>query len=95
MLNGNNRDTRIDKDTARDIHERAAGHGILWAVYRYPSDYPDKFVARPFKTLGCVRALPVHLEADTLEALRALLPLDLMRLERIADDDPVIIETWS
>ena len=32
--------------------------------------------------------------ADSLEQARAAIPRGLQRLDRLADDDPVIVETW-
>lgn len=64
---------------------------IMWTVY----GSPDKFVARPCVTSDGFMPLPVHLEAPTLEALRALLPAGLTRTDRLPDDDPVVIETWQ
>lgn len=67
------------------------GETLLWTVY----GSPDKFVARPCMTMGGVTPMPVHLEAPTLDQLRALLPAGLTRTDRLPDDDPVVIETWQ
>jgi hypothetical protein len=64
---------------------------LIWTVY----GSPDKFVARPCYTLGGIMPIPVHLEAPTLEQLRALLPKGLTRTDRLPDDDPHVIETWQ
>lgn len=67
------------------------GDLIIWTMYDHPTDLPNFFVARPF--IG-ERALPVHMTAVTLAALRFKLPLGLTRLNRYHGDDPVILETW-
>jgi hypothetical protein len=67
------------------------GETLVWTVY----GSPDKFVARPCMTLGGVTPMPVHLEAPTLEQLRALLPAGLTWTDRLPDDDPRVVETWQ
>jgi hypothetical protein len=64
---------------------------LVWTVY----GSPDKFVARPCMTVGGTTPMPVHLEAPTLEELRALLPPGLTRADRLPDDPPVVVETWQ
>lgn len=75
----------------------------IYAVYRYPSDYPDKFVVRRW------RVKPPHVATgeerieyekfpcavvDTLQAARAAIPEGLAYLPRTPDEDPAILETW-
>jgi hypothetical protein len=67
------------------------GETLVWTVY----GSPEKFVARPCMTLGGVTPMPVHLEAPTLDQLRALLPKGLARTDRLPDDDPHVVETWQ
>jgi hypothetical protein len=74
------------------------GHGealSIWTVYDHPRDYPNSWVARRFeisnKGVGITREMFL---ADTLEELRVLLPVGLVRLNRQASDDPKIVETW-
>ncbi len=67
------------------------GQLILWVVYKNPKDYPDKFVARPGVTGGMAGSI---LLADSLDALRAMLPPGLHRMERHPQDDPVVVEVW-
>jgi hypothetical protein len=67
------------------------GETLLWTVY----GSPDRFIARPCMTLGGVTPMPVHLEARTLEQLRAQLPAGLTRTDRLPDDDPIVVETWQ
>jgi hypothetical protein len=64
---------------------------LVWTVY----GSPNKFVARPCMTMDGVTPMPVHLEAPTLEELRALLPPGLTRTDRLPDDPPIVIETWQ
>lgn len=73
-------------------------HGPLsiWTVYDHPADRPDKFVARRWEAQNGPEPVPTNdiLEADTLEALRRLLPPHLFRMPRQDGDDPVIVESW-
>ncbi len=70
---------------------------VIWTVYKHPRDYPDKFVARAHIVGRCkdqsgpTTAVVI---ADTLDAVRAQLPPGLIRMPRLRDDDPVIVETW-
>lgn len=68
---------------------------MLWVVTKHPSDFPDKFVARPnYVGPKGHYSVGAALTADTLEDLRAKLPQGLHRMARWADDDPVIVEVW-
>lgn len=66
----------------------------IWTIYDHPRDYPDKFVARPTYVGQRTSIGRTVLQADTLAALRELLPLGLVRMPRLPEDDPVIVETW-
>lgn len=77
----------------------ARGALDIWTVYRHPTDYPDKYVARKFTvggggTGGIVRASTDMFVEDTLEDVRALIPSGLVCLERDNRDEPHIVETW-
>lgn len=64
-----------------------------WTVYKHPSDYPGKYVARLF--LGETPTASVVI-ADDLETIRDIMVRDfhLVCLTRLPADDPKIIETW-
>lgn len=84
---------KIDAMAAQRLQIGADGSGesLMWTVY----GATPKFVARPCMTANGVTPMPVHLEDRTLEGLRAQLPAGLTRADRLADDDPVVVETWS
>jgi hypothetical protein len=63
----------------------------IWIIYDNPSDYPGQFVARRFQMN---RPTADVLTAGSLEAVRALLPAGLVRLERTQHDQPHIVEVW-
>lgn len=61
-------------------------------VYHDPADYPGKYVARLY---DIQRPTNMVVVADTYEDVRAAIPAGRMvRLERDAADDPVIVENW-
>lgn len=70
---------------------------IQYVIYDHPRDYPDHFVVRRW------RVLPNRLEPDdrfciltnTLDLARESIPAGLVRIGRLPDDDPVIVEVWT
>jgi hypothetical protein len=67
------------------------------AVYYRPRDNPNKWVARRFEVGGGrPDRLPTSdmFVADSVEELRALLPLGLTCIPRNPSDHPVVIESW-
>ena len=67
----------------------------LWTIYDHPTDMPDGFVVRRWQiTKGGAVPDPEARLAMTLEEARTLIPPGLYRLERVAEDDPKIVETW-
>ena len=72
---------------------------IIWVIYKHPSDYPNKYVARKWTkpTDSKKRTLlptEIKLIADSIEEIRSKLPKFLTRFERDISDDPCIVETW-
>jgi hypothetical protein len=88
-------DIMLDRVTAARMQDTstAGGDVLIWTVTAWPSDYPDKFAARPFSARTGA-PFPAVLLAGTLDALRDLLPSGLTLLRRDASDDPVIVESW-
>lgn len=94
MVIGNGRGSRaIDKRAAQRLQVGAenVGEVLIWTVY----GSADRFIARPCMTVHGVVAMPVHLEAKSLELLRAQLPKGLTRTGRLPDDEKVVIESWQ
>ena len=60
-------------------------------VYNSPADYPGQFAARLWDLDKPTRYIVV---ADTLEAVRAAIPEDMIRFHRDQSDDPCIVESW-
>ena len=68
-----------------------------YTIYDHPRDYPEGFVVRQWR-IASGEGGPTPEEAWTapsLEAARALVPAGLFCLPRVAEDDPVIVETWT
>jgi hypothetical protein len=83
-----------DPDAAaiqRGSHE--IGDLLVWTICESPKDYPGRFTARPHSARSS-KPLAFVLVADSLDAIRALLPPGLACLMRNPNDDPVIVETW-
>lgn len=87
--------TEITRHQAILLHNEAMGRAdlLLWTIFRSPLDHPGKFVARPYSVRGA-GPLAVHLLAEDLAGIRALVPPGLVQLDRDPGDDPVIVETW-
>lgn len=67
----------------------------MWVITQNPSDFPGKFVAREWLVgAGCQAATLNHHVADTLDGVRAMLPVGLVVLPRDPSDDAVIVESW-
>ncbi len=85
-------DQIVDTVTAEALQVSAAGaHALVgWIITRYQRAYPGKVVAR----LVTTTPTPHVLLAETLAALRALLPPGLERSERQPDYPSDVIEVW-
>lgn len=64
----------------------------IFVVYENPSDFPGKMVVRKF--INDKPTLEPLCVEDTLEEAREKIPKGLFRMDRMADDDIVIVETW-
>lgn len=65
----------------------------LWVIYDHPDDFPSTkpFVARRHD--GTTPTLD-FVWGETLEDVRRKLPPGLSRMDRLAEDDPKIVEVW-
>ena len=77
-----------------DLHWSLRERLPMWVVTGSPSDYPGQWVARLYLTLPEAGPTNCAIIGDSLDAVRAALPLGLTRLPRYQDDDPVIVEVW-
>jgi len=67
----------------------------MWVITENPADYPGRFVARlALITSGEVIHTATHHTANSLQAIRALIPQGLIRFDRHPTDPPVVVESW-
>ena len=79
---------------ACSCHQRP-GNLSLWTVYDRPADYPTSAVARHWIVDAAGLAYTDGIiVAPSVDAVRALLPDDMVVIPRDEKDDPVIVETW-
>jgi hypothetical protein len=76
----------------------AAPSLVVYTVYQFPLDYPDKWIVRPFVIKQYIPdPIPQRIVCicNSLRDARAgLQGLGLYRVERQPGDDPPILETW-
>ena len=60
-------------------------------IYKNPSDYPDKYVARVWNIDSPTALIAL---AESLEEIRKTIPDEMYNLGRNNEDDPCIIEVW-
>lgn len=63
----------------------------LICVYKNPSDYPGKYVARLWDIDKPTNIVAL---ADTYEEILAKKPINMVIMQRTGGDDPVIVEAW-
>jgi hypothetical protein len=67
----------------------------IWTIYRNPTDFPGKFVARRHDIFrDGPKASDEYFTAATLDEIRAALPFGLACLTRSEEDEPQIVESW-
>lgn len=68
----------------------------LITIYKNPTDYPEKCVARLWDVgKGVHRPTEIAVIADNIMELRSKIPWDSMIvIPRSPQDDPKIVETW-
>lgn len=70
----------------------------IWVVYKHPSDFPDHYVVRCHrfccKTHKTIQDKDVMLSRDYAPIAQYLDAMGLVKLDRMPEDDPIILETW-
>jgi len=79
--------TAVDSHSERELD--------LFTIYEHPKDYPRGYIVRRWvaRSTGFSEAREAW-ATETLEDARLIIPDGLFRMEREADDDPTIVETW-
>ena len=71
---------------------------MIVTVYEHPEDISDSYVARAHILAHGVKepyASPaIYIARDTLDAVRAAIPADMVKMCRQPTDDPVIVESY-
>jgi hypothetical protein len=90
-------DQILTPESAADLQRQANEQDRLtiWTVTWNSRDYPNQATARPHLVgPGSHNVVTAVLLAESLDAVRELLPVGLTRMERMPEDDPVIVEVW-
>jgi hypothetical protein len=71
---------------------------IIVTVYDHPQDFPHGYVARAHIIAHGGKAAyasqVIYIGRETLDEVRAAIPLDMVKMMRHPQDDPVILETY-
>lgn len=87
-------DRILTRSTAQIIQNETRERFLLWTVYESPKEFPGLFIVRPHWADETYRPLPCHIEADTLDAARDMLPRGVRNIGRDKRADPAIVEVW-
>ena len=90
-------DEIISPQEAKDLQDVALNGNdvITWTIYRFPSRAPMMYIARPFSRRGD-GPIMAHLQADSVQMLRSMLPRGLVHYPYDPQyDEPYIVEHWK
>lgn len=87
-------DVILTKSTAQAVGNETRNRLLLWTVYESPRDFPGLFIIRPHEADPQYRPLMCHIEANSLDEARAMLPAGLTNIGKDKRDDPKIVEVW-
>lgn len=72
-----------------------AAKNKMWAIYKKPKDYPEAFVVREWiLENGQHKPGQVLAIGPSLEIMRDAIPDGTVRVGRLPDEDPCIVEAW-
>ena len=81
-----------------NLGRRSSKVTLIVTVYEHPKDIPDSYVARAHILTHGVKAPyaspAIYIARDTLDAVRAAIPADMVKMCRQPTDDPVIVESY-
>ena len=81
-----------------NLRRRSSRIVMIVTVYEHPKDIPDSYVARAHILAHGVQAPyaspAIYIARDTLDAVRAAIPTDMLRICRQPTDDPTIVESY-
>ena len=81
-----------------NLWRRSSKIVMIVTVYEHPKDIPDSYVARAHILSHGAKAPyaspAIYIARDTLDAVRAAIPADMLRICRQPTDDPTIVESY-
>lgn len=81
-----------------DIGRKSKRAVMIVTIYKHPEDFPKNYVARAHILVHGVKAPyaspAIYIARDTLDAVRAAIPEDMVKMCRNLNDDPVIVESY-
>ena len=81
-----------------NLGRRSSRVTLIVTVNEHPKDIPDSYVARAHILTHGVKAPyaspAIYIARDSLEAVRAAIPEDMVRMCRQPTDAPVIVESY-
>lgn len=89
-----NRKAKARTPTHRDPVQAQEQPLTMFTIYERPKDYPRHFVVRKWTSTAGEPSPGECQLADSLDEARKLVPWQCIRLDRMAADDPFIVETW-
>lgn len=75
-----------------EVDIRRLAHLPIIAIFKYPADYPEKYVARLWDI--CKKPTQYIVLEDNIDNLRQAIPPGMLKLMPTEQDDPVLVETW-
>ena len=94
-------DTGLKDDEFRrlvNLGRRSSRIVMIVTVYERPKDRQGSYVARAHILAHGVKASyaspAIYIARDTLDAVRAAIPADMLRICRQPTDDPTIVESY-
>lgn len=93
----------MDKGMTDEEFKKAVNEGrrstistITIAVYKNPTDFPNKYVARSWLITGnrILVSRKIFIVRDNINDIRAAIPLDMTRMDRFENDPKCILETY-
>ena len=81
-----------------NLWRRSSRIVMIVTIYKHPEDFPKNYVARAHILVHGVKAPyaspAIYIARDTLDAVRAAIPEDMVKMCRNLNDDHVIVESY-
>ena len=81
-----------------NLWRRSSRIVMIVTIYKHPEDFPKNYVARvhilAYGGKSAYASPVIYIARETLEAVRAAIPEDMVKMCRNLNDDPVIVESY-